>query len=73
MLFTTKVLLAAGLAAQLIQASPVKVRSPFVVKDTHRVPAVWTELGPAPEDHVVELRIAVKQGDFKELEKHHNY
>jgi len=64
-----KIALIAGLAAQVAVSSPLKVRSPYVVKDTFNVPAKWTNLGPAPEDHVVELRIGVKQGDFEQLEK----
>lgn len=65
-----KVLLLATLAAQSALASPIKARSSYAVKDSYHVPAKWTERGPAPQDHVVELRIALKQGDFQELERH---
>jgi len=69
-MFAAKILLVAGLAAQLALGSPVKARSLYAVKDSHFVPTKYTKLGPAPEEHVIELRIGVKQGDFDALEKH---
>ena len=69
-MFGARILLAAALAAQLTLGSPIKARSPYAVKDRHYVPNKFADLGPAPEDHVIELRIGVKQGDFNALEKH---
>jgi len=69
-MFGAKILLAVALAAQLSLGSPIKPRSPYAVKDSHFVPDKFSKLGPAPEDHVIELRIGVKQGDFDALEKH---
>lgn len=69
-MFAAKILLVAGLAAQLTLGSPIRARSPYAVKDSHFVPIKFTKLGPAPEEHVIELRIGVKQGDFDALEKH---
>jgi len=62
--------LALGLSTHLAAGNPIKSRSPLVVKDSHFVPSKWTNVGDAPENHVIELRIGVKQGDFDALEKH---
>lgn len=66
--FSQLLLLAAGAASQLAQASPIRARSPYVLKESHNVPAKWSRLMPAPKNHMIELRIGVKQGDFDELE-----
>jgi tripeptidyl-peptidase-1 len=50
--------------------SPVRVRSPYAVKDTHNVPRKWSRIGPAPSDHVIHLQIGLKQSQFDELERH---
>lgn len=65
-----KFAIVAGLAAQAALASPVKVRSPYAVKDSFHVPAKWSRVEDADADHMIELRIGVKQGDFTELERH---
>lgn len=43
-----------------------------VHKLMERVPAPrgWTRGAPAPADHVIELRIALPQPNFNELERH---
>ena len=51
-------------------ASPLRVRSPYVVKETHPVPSQWQKLAPAPKDHMIHLRIGLKQSQFNELERH---
>jgi tripeptidyl-peptidase-1 len=51
-------------------ASPIAPRSPFAVKDSHRVPQSWKEVGAPAADHVVHLTISMKQGRFAELENH---
>ncbi|QDS78055.1 hypothetical protein FKW77_003343 [Venturia effusa] len=43
---------------------------PYAVKERHVVPEQWTRLGRAPADTVLELRIALKQSQFDELERH---
>ncbi|GAM89979.1 hypothetical protein ANO11243_080190 [Dothideomycetidae sp. 11243] len=68
--FSQAIALAAGVAAQLAQASPIKARSGYAVKDSHHVPAKWTKLMDAPASHTIQLRIGVKQGDFDGLEQH---
>ena len=50
--------------------SPVSVRSPYVVKDTHHVPQRWTKVGAAPSAHIIHLQIGLKQSQFDELERH---
>ncbi|KAF2149201.1 subtilisin-like protein [Myriangium duriaei CBS 260.36] len=69
MYFSQALVLAIGAATQLATATPIKARS-FAIKDSHNVPAKWTKMMDAPANHVIELRIGVKQGDFDGLEKH---
>lgn len=57
------------LAAQAVWASPVR-RSVYEVKDTHRVPFKWTEVGTPSADHPIRLTIGLKQSRFDELERH---
>jgi tripeptidyl-peptidase I len=56
--------------AVLASASPLRVRSPYSVKESHPVPRKWSRVGPAPEGHVINLQIGLKQGNFNELERH---
>jgi tripeptidyl-peptidase-1 len=65
----TGLLLAAGLLAGAANGKPIRSRTPYVVKDSHNVPAKWTEVGPASPSHVIELRLALKQDQFQELER----
>ncbi|KAF2136827.1 uncharacterized protein K452DRAFT_362269 [Aplosporella prunicola CBS 121167] len=52
-------------------ASPVlRTRSPYAVKDSHNVPRSWSRLSSAPGDHMINLQIGLKQGQFDELERH---
>lgn len=60
----------AGLLVSAAFGKPLHQRSPFVVKDSHPVPTKWTQLGRAASNHVIELRIALKQGKFEDLERH---
>lgn len=54
----------------LSYASPIASRSDYAVKDTHRVPSSWTDVGTPAADHTIHLTISLKQGRFAELEKH---
>lgn len=58
------------LLAGAIDASPVKARTPYAVKDTHPVPRKWTKIGVPDSDHVMKLTIGLKQHRFDELEQH---
>jgi hypothetical protein len=58
------------LSAASVLGSPVRVRSPYAVKDTHRVPMKWTQIGVPSADHMVRLTIGLKQTRFDELERH---
>ena len=51
-------------------SSPVKVWSPYDLKESHYVPAKWSEFSAAPPYHVINLQIGLKQGQFEELERH---
>lgn len=63
-------LLALLVAAGTTVASPLQVRSPYAVKDTHFVPKKWSKVGPAPSGHTIHLSIGLKQSQFSELERH---
>jgi hypothetical protein len=63
-------LLSAAIAAQAIVASPIRARSPYVVKETHYAPHGWTKQERTKGDHVIRLQIGLKQGNFEELERH---
>lgn len=58
------------LVAQLALGKPVKARSEYAVKESHFVPRGWTLTGIPSPTHVLRLSIAVKQGQFDELERH---
>ena len=44
-------------------------RGEYAVKDRHPVPPHWKQLARAPKEHVVEMRIGLKQRNFEELER----
>jgi len=46
------------------------IRLTYAVKGSHPVPKGWRALDRAPQDHKMELRIGLTQGEFKGLEKH---
>jgi len=56
--------------APLVAAGPVSRRSDLVVKDFHPAPKAWTNLGPAPGEHLIRLTIGLSQSRFDELERH---
>jgi len=58
------------IAAQAAFSSPVRIRSPYAVKESHYVPNKWTNLGFPDPEHRINLQIGLKQGNFDELEKH---
>ncbi len=53
----------------LANAVPSTV-SPFKVKETMIPPRGWTRQGRAPANHPIELRIALPQSNFPQLEQH---
>ena len=65
-----KLFLVAGLLASGAYASPIQARTPYAVKDSHFVPSKWRQVAAAPSTHNIDLRIAVKQNQFTDLEKH---
>ena len=67
---TRSVFVALALCAGAALSSPVRVRSPYEVKESHYVPAKWSEFSAAPPYHVINLQIGLKQGQFDELERH---
>lgn len=63
---TLALLLAAGAAV----GSPLKDRSEYKLKDSHHVPKSWKAIAAAPGRHTIRLEIALKQGQFDELDRH---
>ncbi|ORY57900.1 tripeptidyl-peptidase 1 precursor [Pseudomassariella vexata] len=70
------------IAAQAVIATPVRSRTAYQVKETHNVPRKWKRVERAPQDHVINLQIGVKQSNYAELERqlyevsdpdHHRY
>lgn len=57
------------LAASGVFTTPLKPKSPYVVKDSHFVPRKWTRLGAAPAEHMIDLSIGLKQSQFDKLER----
>ena len=64
------VLLTVAVAVQAVFGSPIKSRTAYAVKETHRVPRRWQKMGRAPADKMLNLQLGVKQGQFDELERH---
>lgn len=62
-------LLSAAIATQAVLATPIRARSPYIVKETHNAPNGWTKLNRAQGDGVIDLSIALKQSNFAELER----
>lgn len=56
--------------SSLATAGPVVRRSDLAIKDYHQAPKAWSNIGPAPEDHLIHLKIGLSQGRFNELERH---
>ncbi|KAF1941236.1 tripeptidyl-peptidase 1 precursor [Clathrospora elynae] len=67
-IFASVVLVA--IAAREALATPIKARSPYVVKETHFVPQEWTKLDRAHGGKTIQLQIGLKQGRFEELDRH---
>lgn len=59
-----------AIIVNFVGCSPMHIRSPYTVKDSHPLPSGWRKIGPAPGDHVLNLQIGLKQDRFHELEKH---
>jgi tripeptidyl-peptidase-1 len=59
-----------ALFAAFALASPLRIRSPYAVKETHEVPPKWKVVDDAPANHVIKLQIGLKQSQFDELERH---
>jgi tripeptidyl-peptidase-1 len=54
------VVLALVVAARTTESSPLSVRSPYVVKDSHHVPKKWSNVGAAPQGHMIHLHIGLR-------------
>lgn len=64
------VLLSLIIVAGAVTGSPLRIRSPYALKDSHFVPDQWTRVSSAPENHRIQLSIGLKQSQFDELERH---
>ncbi|KJY02362.1 tripeptidyl peptidase-like protein [Zymoseptoria brevis] len=56
-----------GLSATF--AVPLEKKADYAIKDSHFIPSQWKKLAKAHPSHTISLRIGVKQGNFKELER----
>lgn len=66
MLFLSPLFVAA-LSVALAAALPA---ANFKVKERVTAPRGWTDVGRAPADHLLSLRIGLPQPNFSELERH---
>ena len=57
-------------ASTTILSSPLRSRTDYAVKDTHKVPSKWYEVGQAPAHALLHLHIGLKQSQFDDLERH---
>jgi tripeptidyl-peptidase-1 len=60
---------AIALSVQATFGSPVRTRSPYAVKEKHLLPRGWKGSIKPSRNHIVNLKIGVKQGNFEQLEK----
>lgn len=51
-----------------VSAAPSSIWK-YAVKETHPVPTQWTHVSDAPANYVVKVDIALKQGQFDQLER----
>ncbi|RFU25106.1 hypothetical protein B7463_g11230, partial [Scytalidium lignicola] len=70
MVYLVPFLLTLATVAPEVFASVARVRSPYTLKETHHIPKGWRKAGRAPENHILNLNIGVKQANFDELERH---
>lgn len=60
----------AALAANAVNAAATpRARSVYQLKETHPAPRRWQKREPAPQSHVIDLQIGVRQSNYEELEK----
>lgn len=59
-----------SLSLPVTTASPLRTRSPYVVKDNHPLPGGWEITQRAPSEDLIQLHIGLKHGRFDELERH---
>lgn len=63
-------LLSVAAAAHAAVATPLRSRSPYVLKESHPIPRRWAPISRAPGDHMLHMQIGLKQDRFDELERH---
>lgn len=54
----------------LALAVPLASKTDYALKSSHNAPQEWKKLGRADPDHLISLRIGLKQNQFDELERH---
>ncbi|KAM3069072.1 hypothetical protein ACMFMG_004253 [Clarireedia jacksonii] len=52
-----------------VSSTPIRSRSPYALKESHHVPRKWARIGAAPSEHMLNLRIGLRQDRFDELEQ----
>ncbi|KAK5072853.1 hypothetical protein LTR64_000737 [Lithohypha guttulata] len=69
----TRILELQNESVQTVSASPVpplNSRSTYAVKETHFVPRGWSDAGKPHPNHLVDLKIGLKNKRFADLERH---
>ncbi|KAG1782847.1 peptidase S8/S53 domain-containing protein [Suillus placidus] len=69
-MLTRLALLSLPFAAALASATPFKGYQQKVKESIHGPPSGWYKYAPAPKHHILELKIALPQPKFPELEQH---
>ena len=69
-MFALTTLVSILVTAQAVVGSPIRSRTPYVVKETHFVPRKWRQVGEAADGSIISLNIGLKQSQFDELERH---
>jgi tripeptidyl-peptidase-1 len=53
-----------------VPASALAASSPYFVKETHKVPNRWKQVGAPAPDQCIYLQIGLTQSRFDDLERH---
>lgn len=66
--FTFIVAALAAAGSVVNAAPPPRAHSVYQVKEMHPVPRKWEKRDRAPQGHMIDLQIGVRQSNFDELE-----
>lgn len=69
MFFSISTLCTVAVGAQTVLGTPIRSRTAYNVKERHSAPQSWKNLGRAPADHKIHMKLGLKQGNFEELDR----